>query len=256
MHTQSNLVVANAFTHKYKKDLKLGSVVYIPIMTEGSASDVTPGTEPTAANASATGTSITVNQWKEHTVEISDMADVEDHAEYLSNAAKSSAYVINKVIDRYVSSLISTLGGSTYPNSDGDTFTDETFISMVESLDTEDVPDDGRFVLADPSTKSDMLKIDKFVRQDYINGAPTTNGKFGMLYGANVLITNNLTPTTVGSYGVYAHPNAIGVVIQGGPRARLWDLGYKFVTKIITDTFYGSAVIRSTFGKAFYTRSY
>jgi len=254
MHTMSNLVVANAFTHKYQKDLRKGTKVWIPVVTEISATEVTPGSTPTQTDASTTVASITVDQWYESTVEVSPFIAIEDEADYLSNAAKAAAYAIDKKIDTQVGSLISTLNSSVY-GSAGQTFTDDIFVALVEILDKLDIPPDSRFLIGDPSTKADMLKIDKFVRGDYINGQPTSNGKFGMLYGANVLITNNLTAATPGRYGVYAHPNAIGVCLQKNPKAKLWDLGWKFLTQIIVDSAWGSAVIQSNWGKAFYTRS-
>lgn len=255
MHTMSNLVVADSFNHKYENDLKIGSTCYIPVMTEGSATEVTPGTEADSSDASTTGVSITVDQWYYHSVEISPLAKIEEKADYLTNAAKSSAYILLKAIDTSAGALFSTLSGNSVYGSDGQTFTDDIFVGLVETLDTADVPTDGRFLIGDPSTKADMLKIDKFVRQDYINGAPTSNGSFGMLYGANVKITNNLTATTTGNYGVYSHPDAVGVVIQKNMNAKYHDLGWKFIHKIITDVAWGVAEIRDTFGKAFYTRS-
>ena len=255
MHTMSNLVVADSFTHKYEKDLKIGSVVYIPVLTEGSATEVTPNTEAAVSDASTTGASLTVDQWWYHAVEISNLGKTEELADYLAAGAKSSAYIINKKIDATAGALFSTLSSSSVYGSDGQTFTDDIFIALVETLDTADVPDEGRFIIGDPSTKADMLKVDKFIRMDYVNGAPATNGKFGMLYGAQVKTTNNLTAASTGNYGVYAHPDAIGVAIQMNPNARYWDLGYKFTHKIITDCAWGVGEIRDTFGKAFYTRS-
>src|SRR3990172_9471751 len=61
-------------------------------------------------------------------------------------------------------------------------------------------------------------------------------GLFGALYNAKVYITNNLTATTTGNYGVYSHRDAIGIVIQKNPRSRVWDMGYKFISKIIVDS--------------------
>jgi len=255
MHTMSNLVVANAFTHRFKSNLRKGSNVSIPVMSEITTTNVTPGTEPTAANAAGTPVTITIDNWKEATVEISPLMDIEEEADYLTNAAKSASYAINKAIDTQVGGLFSTLSSSSVYGSDGQTFTDEIFIGLVETLDELDVPDEGRFLIGDPSTKADMLKIDKFVRMDYINGAPTTNGKFGQIYNATVYTTNNLTDAGTGNYGVYSHPDAIGVVIQKPPNSKLWDLGYKFITKIIVDCAWGAIELRETFGKAFYTRS-
>ena len=255
MHTMSHLVVANAFTHRFKTNLRKGYKVSIPVMSEVGTTEVTPGTEPTAADAAGTAVSITVDNWYQAAVEISDLIEVEEEADYLANAAKSAAYAIDKKIDTSVGVLHSALAGGSVYGADGQKFTDTIFRALVETLDENDVPDDGRFLIGDPSTKSDMLEIDKFVRGDFIGGKPVTNGKFGMLYNATVYTTNNLTAATTGNYGVYAHPDAIGVVLQKNPRSRVWDMGYKFITKIIVDSAWGAAELRDTFGKSFYTRS-
>lgn len=253
-HTMSHLVVANAFTHRFKDDLRMGYIVNIPVLSEISATEVTPGTEPTSQNAIGTPASITINKWQEASVEISPLMEIEEKADYMQNAARSAAYAIDKAIDTEVGARFSALASNSIFGSDGQTFTDEIFIGLVETLDENDVPDEGRFIIGDPSTKADMLKIDKFVRMDYINGAPTTNGKFGQLYAAQVLITNNLTAATTGNYGVYSHPDALGVVLQKNPNAKIWDLGWKFLVKIIVDAAWGSNELRDVFGKAFYTR--
>ena len=255
MHTMSNLVVANAFTHRYKKDLRNGYKVSIPVMSEISTSEVTPGSEPSASDAAGTAASITVDKWFEATVEISPLMDVEVEADYMANAAKAAAYAINKKIDTTVGALFSALNSTPgVYGSDGQTFTDAVFRALVEQSDQDDVPDEGRFLIGDPSTKSDMLNIDKFVRNDFIGGQPTSNGKFGTLYNTQILITNNLTAATKGNYGVFAHPDAIGVVLQKNPRARVYDLGWKFITKIIVDSAWGADEIRDLFGVPFYTR--
>ena len=254
MHTMAHLVVANAFTHKYQANLRKGTKVWIPVMAEITSTEVTPGTQPTAQDASTTAVSVTVDNWFEATVDASPLTEIEDGAEYLANGAKAAAYAIDKKIDTSVASLISALDGSSVYGSDGQTFTDDIFIALVEDLDTADVPIDGRFIIGDPSTRADMLKIDKFVRMDYVNGKPVTNGLFGDLYAAKVYYTTNLADATTGSYGVYSHPDAIGVALQKTPGTKYWDLGWKFQHIIIADSAWGADEIRDTFGKSFYTR--
>ena len=250
----SNLVVANAFTHRFSPNLRKGYKLSIPVMSEISTTEVTPNTEPTAQDAAGTAATITIDNWFEATVEVSPLIEIEQEADYLAEAAKAAAYALNKKIDTSVGVLHSALTGGSVFGADGQTFTDTIFRGLVETLDEADVPDEGRFLIGDPSMKSDLLNIDKFVRNDFINGSPTTNGMFGTLYNSKILITNNLTAATTGNYGVYAHPDAIGVVIQKNPRARVYDLGWKFITKIIVDSAWGADEIRDLFGKAFYTR--
>jgi len=255
MHTKSKLVCVDAFQTKYKNDLKKGHTVYIPVYTEGSATEVTPGTEPTAGDHSTTGVSLTVDQWYEDSAEISDLGEIEEFADYLQGATESCSYTIAKKIDTSVGSLFSSLASSSVYGADGQAFDDGIFRALVETLDENDVPDEGRVLIGDPSTKSDILDVEKFISRDYKNGEPVMNGQIGTLYGAKVLITNNLTAASTGNYGVYAHKDAIGIAIQRNPRVRVYDMGYKFIAKVIVDAAWGVAEIRDTFGKSFYTRS-
>jgi len=255
-HTRSNLVIVPHCNHKFTPDLKKGSKVSISVLSEPSVGDVTAGTELTAENCVGTPTSITVDQWKGVRVEESEMQTVQDHLDYLGKAAQSCGYAIAKCLDLAMSAYFSTLGGyetSAY-GADGQTFTDDIFIYLVETLDEADVPLAGRVLIGDPSMKADLLKIDKFVRNDYIRGAPIVTGQFGILYDTKVLLTNNLTAASTGHYGVLMHPDAIGCVIQKDPYSQriVDELEHQIVyqTKII----YGSAELRDTFGVPFYTR--
>lgn len=254
MHTKSNLVCVNCFNTSFKAQLKRGYIVNIPVFTEGSATEVTPGTEPTASNLLSTSVSITVNKWYEASSEISDLIEVEELADYLSGATQSCSYTIAKTIDTSVGYLFSTLGGSSVHGADGQTFTDEIFRALVQTLDEYDVPDDNRVLIGDPSTKSDIADIEKFISSDYTKGGVIATGNIGQLYNSKVFITNNLTATTTGNYGVYAHRDAIGIVIQKDPHVAVYNMSYKFIQKVIVDAAWGVAEIRDTFGKAFYTR--
>ena len=250
---QSNLVCAGLFNTSYKKDLRKGYKVSIPFTGAATATEVTPGTEPTSQDLKGTAGSITVDKWYQSSAEISDLMEIEELADYLKAASEECAYSILKQVDTDIGSDFSTLNSSSREGADGQTFTDEIFKNLVEALDEADVPAE-RFLIGDPSTKRDMLDIDKFMRVDYVRTPVVPTGMFGELYGAKVYITNNLTVASTGHYGVYAHKDAIGVVIQMNPRSRIYDMGYKFLTKIICDCAWGAVELRETFGKAFFTR--
>jgi hypothetical protein len=255
MHTKSNLVAQQVCNTTYKSDLRKGDTVYIPVYTEGSATEVTPGTTATAGDHTTTGKSLTVDQWYYDAADISHLGKVEDHVGYLKGATESCAYTVAKKIDTDVGSLYSTTGGSTQANSDGDNFTDATFRSLVQTLDENDVPDESRSLVGDPSMKSDILNIDKFVRVDYVNNPAVPKGLIGQLYGAKVYITNNLTAATHGNYGIYMHRDCIGLAVQMNPNVHIHELGWEFRFLLIVDAAWGKAEIRDTFGKSFYTKS-
>ncbi len=253
MSVQSKLVVANAVNTEYRSDLRQGYKVNIPLMSEVGISEVVPGTVPTPTNVAGTPTSITVDEWNKASVEIQDMANIQDIVGYLDKAAQGCGYAVAKEVDNDLGALFSTLGGSVY-GSANQTLSDDIVLACMEYLDEGDVPDDDRAIICDPSSKVDLLKIDKFVRNDYVRNPVVATGKFGDIYNMRVLITNHLTATGTSHYACMLHRDAIGLVIQREPRSQMVVMPGQFRTLFIVDIIYGQAVLRTTFGKAFYTR--
>ena len=257
MHTKSNLVVANAVNTEYRDELSFGTLVNIPVLSAVSAGDISAGTELTAQNAVGTAASLTVNQWKGVRIEESEMSNVQDAVGYLEKAAESCGYAVAKAIDTSLGALFSGLAGGSVYGIDGQTLTDDIIIALIETLDEADVPDENRVLITDPSSKADLLKIDKFVRNDYVRNPVVATGKFGDIYNLKVFITNNLTPVTggTGSYGVVMHRDALGLVIQKDPYTQKVEEHLKHQVVLQTKVIYGVAELRDTFGKSFYTRS-
>lgn len=254
MHTMSNLVIANCVNTQYKADLKFGNMVYIPVLSEVTTAEVTPGTEATAINAVGTPVSITVDRWRVAAIEESEMMGIEDHVGYLEKAAVSCGYAIAKDIDTALGVLFSGFTGGSVYGADGQTMTDDIIIAIMEGLDEADVPTEDRSMICDPSSRADMLKIDKFVRVDYVREPAVPTGKIGSIYNMPVYITNNLTAATTGNYGAILHRDAIGLVIQKDPYVQKIEMPWVHKTKYQVKVIYGADEIRDTFGRAFYTR--
>jgi hypothetical protein len=253
MHTKSALVVADSCNHDYQSDLQYGSVVNISAFSEGSDSEVTPGTEPTPVDSVGTPASLTVNKWRQITHEISKMSKIQSYADYFAQCAKSQAYTLAKRVDTDLGALFSTLSSSSVYGSDGQEMTDDILLAIIQGLDEADVPAEDRVIIGDPSTWVDLLKIDKFVKSDYGAGKVVATGQMGQIYGMPFKKTNNLTTATTGNYGVVMHRDAIGLVMQSNPDSNIIPQPWKFRTLIITDVIYGVGEIRDTFGKAFYS---
>jgi len=253
MHVKSKLVIADSVNTTYRDDLKKGSVVNIPLFSEGSVTEVTPGTVPTPVDGCGTPTSITVNKWRKIAHEVSDMEEVQNEPAYFSKAAESQAYSIAKDVDTALGVLFSALSSSSVYGSDGQEMSDDILLAIIQGLDEADVPDEGRCIVGDPSTWVDLLKIDKFVKSDYGSGKVVATGQMGQIYGMPFKKTNNLTAATTGNYGAIMHKDALALVIQRNPRTQLVPIKQEFRTLLITDVIYGVGEIRDTFGKSFYT---
>ena len=256
MHTMSNLVIADSVNTDYARDAKMGYNVNIPVMTEPSAGAVTAGTELTAQDATTTGKTITIDQWYGVRVEESEQQMIQDHVKYLDKAAQSCAYAIAKQIDSALGALFPNLGGysSSAYGTDGQTLTDDIILALMTKLDEADVPEDDRSLICDPSSKADLLKIDKFVRNDYIRGEPISTGQFGSIYNMKVRITNNLTAATTGNYGCMLHKDALGCIIQGSPYSQRVEMPWEHQIIYQVKVLYGVGELRDDFGVPFYTR--
>lgn len=255
-HTTSKLVVAESVNHDYERDLRLGDQVYIPCTTEPSTTDVTPGTQITASDVTTTGKTLTVNQWKGVLTEVSEMARIQDAVGYLEKTAVSQSYAVQKAIDTALGALFSTLYSSSTYGADGQELTDAIILTLMQNLDEGDVPEDDRCIIADPSSKSDVLKIDKFVRNDYVRQPVVPTGQFGAIYNMQFKITNNLTAVSsgTGNYGVMMHRDALACVVQKYPYSQKIDEPKYHRILLQTKVIYGVGELRDTFGRSFYTR--
>jgi len=252
---KTKLVIAPTFDMTWTVGKGKGDTVNVGILNEPTATEVTVGT-PGPVNDIATGTkkSLVIDQWFECPVVLDNMTNLQTQVNLTAKAKDASAYGLAKKIDNYCGSFFSALSGATGHGTDGSAITDDVIIAAVEELDEADVPDEGRVWVLDPSCKADLLKIDKFVRNDYVKGGVIQTGQFGIIYNAPVLISNNLTVNSTGNYGAYYHKRAIAIAIEEQLAAYIVEEKLKHQITINTEALWGVLEMRDTFGTPILTR--
>ncbi|GAF71167.1 unnamed protein product, partial [marine sediment metagenome] len=137
----------------------------------------------------------------------------------------------------------------------GSAVTDQVLIDCVEDLDEAGAPEPNRVWGFDPSVKADLLKIDKFVRIDYFAGDTIPTGAFRKdVYGAPILITNNLTVKSTGNYGVYMHKDALAIIVQENMTVDRVEQPLKHQLTINTTALWGVGELREDWGLPVMTR--
>ena len=255
----SNLVCVGAVNTTYKAEMTLGSAIYIPVLDSADSHTVDPsgafGGTLAHVNADffANGVTITPDIWKECVFQLDDGDALQTQVkDLLQRMATRSGYEIAVLIDTEVNTQFQLMAG-TWAGADGQTFTDDLLIELMEGLDEADVPRGDRSLIIDPSIMADMWRIDKFVNKDYNQ---TLTGELGKTpYGDVILLTNNLLGTgTTGAYAAYLHRDAIGTVIQMPPVVKIFR-DEKYASNFaVTRAIFGADVIRATFGAYFYSR--
>ncbi len=254
---KKKLVVVPTVNHTYEAELVKGDTLYITRSQNTTATEVTIGTEGVQSDPTASGPTLTIDQYWEAPVTVDYMSRRQSHIDVVAMGEDESAYAISKKIDTTVCTLFQDLNGGTVRGSDGSKWTDTVLIAAVEEVDEADVPDENRVWIGDPSVKADIMEIDKFVRADYFaTDAVVTGGFRKDIYGAPLLITNNLTAVSsgTGSYGVYMHKDAIAIAISENLDVDRVEQPLKHQVVINTTALWGLVELRDTSGVPIYTR--
>lgn len=255
---KSNLVVVPVVNHSYEPELQLGDALYISQTNTITATEVTVGTEGVQTNPFNTAAvTLPIDKWYEAPVTIDYMSRRQSHVDLVAYAEGESAYALSKKIDSSLCDLFSALNDGTIRGTDGSAWTDDILIAAVEEVDEADVPEENRVWIGDPSVKADIMTIDKFVRADYFATDAVVTGMFRKdIYGAPLLITNNLTAVSsgTGAYGVYMHKDALAIAIQENLSVDRVEQPLKHQIVINTTALWGVVELRDTSGVPIYTR--
>ncbi len=253
---KNNLVVVPVVNHSYEAEVVKGDTLYITATNTVTATEVTIGTEGTVKNPfNTSAVTLTIDQYFEAPVTVDYMSRRQSQVDLVANAELESAYAIKKKIDSTLCALFSALSGATGYGTDGSAITDPVLIAAVEELDEADVPEENRSWIFDPSCKADIRGIDKFVRSDYFASDVIPTGGFRKdVYGAPILITNNLTANSTGNYGAYLHKDALAVAISENMEVDRVEQPLKHQLVLNTTALWGVVELRDTFGCPILTR--
>jgi len=246
---EENLVVANLVTRDLEADISNeGDTVHVPTLSNLTAATKSAGSDVTYSNVTETTVDVTIDQHKYVAFVVEDITAIQANTNLLQKYTGKAGYALAHDIDAALLALYSSAANS---GGGASAITDAYIRAAIEYLDVANVPEEGRALVLHPTCKTDMLGIDKFVRMDYVNGAPTVTGQFGEIYGIPVFITTNVVSTTAASVTTYhnllLHREAIALAVQSAPRVQSDNDIDKLGTKVVADVLYGLGVLRDDF---------
>jgi len=280
---QKNLVLAN-LVKKMSMAGKKGDTIHVPKPVRGDAHAKAENTAVTVQNASESEVQVSINKHFEYSRLIEDITDVQALSSLRQFYTEDAGYALAKQVDTDLHSLATGLGtsgttSSTYANNAGtfyvdassglstyavdtvvsaDVFTDAGFRGIIQKLDDQDVPMDGRSFIIPPVVRNTIMGIDRYVSSDFVNNGQVTNGQIGQLYGIDVFVSTNCptveaagdnSASSVDSLGcLLMHKDAIVMAEQMGVRSQT-QYKQEFLSNLFTsDTLYGVAVLRPASG--------
>lgn len=176
-------------------------------------------------------------------------------SEYTNKAGYALAVVIDTDVLAEYSSFTNTDVG-TY----GVDLTDSTILSALEALDLANAPMEDRAAVIYPTQKTALLKIDKFVKADYmgeyddptiVRTGPNSRYLWGDIYGTPFYYTLQV-PQTAGTptqtHNLLFHKEAIILAMQQAPRTQSDYILEYLGNLVVVDAIWGVKTLRADFG--------
>jgi len=91
-------------------------------------------------------------------------------------------------------------------------------LDIVENLDSQNAPEEGRFVMFRPAQKKLLLQVANFVQADrYGSNIPLVSGELGQAYGLRFVMSNIQSDSFVDGVMVGFHREALAIGFQMDP---------------------------------------
>ena len=137
-------------------------------------------------------------------------------------------------------------------------FTDAFYRDMIQKLDDNNVPMEGRVLVIPPSVRKTIMGLDRYVSSDFVSGQTTNSGLIGNLYGVDVYVSSNCATieaaadNTASSADTRAallfHKDAIVLAEQQSVRSQTQYKQEYLSTLYTADCLYGVQVYRPEAG--------
>ena len=264
---QKNLVLAN-LVKKLSMTGKKGDTLHIPKPTRGSANAKSAGTAVTIQADTESEVLVTIDKHFEYSRLIEDITEAQALASLRQFYTGDAGYALANQVDTDLFALGKKFGDSdgadfVHSNSfasDGTTalaasgntigaFGDSAFRAIIQAMDENDVPMDGRCLVIPPSARNAIMGEERFSSSDFVNGQTVVNGQIGNLYGVDVYVSNNCPTTFDSGKGAYLfHKDAMVLAEQQGVRSQTQYKQDFLATLYTADTLYGTQVVRPEAG--------
>jgi hypothetical protein len=213
---EKNLVLANLLK-RIPFAGKKGDTIHIPNFVRGSASAKAAGTAVTLVGTQAEETPILIDKHYEYSVLIEDIAALQAMDQMRGMYTSDAGYALAKQVEEnlwmkfhYLNSGAATpaaatlfetavIGGdgtTTFSGAsgggNGTALSDAGIRRMIQTLDDQDVPMDGRALVIPPVERKNLMGLSRFTEQAFVgDGSAIKTGQLGNIYGIPIFVTSN-----------------------------------------------------------------
>jgi N4-gp56 family major capsid protein len=262
---KSNLVMAPLVTKMSFKGKK-GDTLHIPKPTRGEAKAKTTETQVTLQSATESEVQVLINKHFEYSRLIEDITEVQALASLRKFYTADAGYALAKQVDTdllrlgrnvkggngtiaYDKAVIGSDGSTLYTGTNEAAITDAAIRKVIQTLDDDDVPMDGRYLVIPPVARNTLMGLARFTEQSFTGeaagGNTIRNGMIGDVYGVKVFVSTNCeTATGAARIALMFHKDAFVLAEQMGVRSQT-QYKQEYLANLYTaDILYGVQELR------------
>jgi len=243
--------MGNLMDRRFEADVSsAGDIIHVPNLGAMTVGDKSANSVVTFAATAETKVDITIDQHKYVAFEIEDIAEVQANRNLRTMYTTRAGYDLAAAIDSYCCNMIDNFSQTV--GTDNVDVTDGDLLDCVTYLDNANAPVVNRAWVISPETRSSIMKIDKFVRLDYVKPTGQTAIETALLsqpiYGAPVYVTTQVKNGSAGHIMGLFHKEAMALVIQRKPKVHVDYYIDNLDYKVVVDVIFGTQEMRDTFG--------
>lgn len=258
---------------------KKGDTMHIPMPARGAVYAKAAGTAVTIQAAVESEKTVVVNKHYEYSRLIEDFAAVQalnsarqfytaDAGYQLAKQIDSDLIKLGRVAfggtdgggateDPYAAGVIGGDGVTAYTSAstgNASAITDAGIRRVIQTLDDNDIPMDGRHLVIPPSSRNTLMGLSRFTEQAFVgeagSGNTIRNGRIGDVYGIDIYVTTNCDTASVASgtdnrVALMFHEQAMILAMQQNIRSQTQYKQEYLATLYTGDVIYGVKGIRT-----------
>ena len=262
---KQNLVMANLVSKMSFKGKK-GDTLHIPKPTRGSAIVKAAATAVTIQQTANTEVLLVIDKHYEYSRMIEDITEAQALSSLRKFYTGDAGYALAKQVDTdllqlgrdsqggdgtiaYNKAVIGGDGSTLYTGANESAITDAGIRKIIQTLDDQDVPMDGRVLVLPPVARNVMMGLARFTEQAFVgdvgNNNTIRNGEIGNVYGVKVYVSTNCeTATGDARIGMMFHKDAFVLGEQLGVRSQTQYKQEYLGTLFTSDMLYGVKELR------------
>ena len=262
---KQNLVMANLVS-KMSFKCRKGDTLHIPKPTRGSAIVKAAATAVTIQQTANTEVLLVIDKHYEYSRMIEDITEAQALSSLRKFYTGDAGYALAKQVDTdllqlgrdsqggdgtiaYNKAVIGGDGSTLYTGGNESAITDAGIRKIIQTLDDQDVPMDGRVLVLPPVARNVMMGLARFTEQAFVGevGGNNTirNGEIGNVYGVKVYVSTNCeTATGDARIGMMFHKDAFVLGEQLGVPSQTQYKQEYLGTLFTSDMLYGVKELR------------